>query len=229
MSSLAGAPPPHCNAAFPSTRRTLRIHGTRTTPNPVELPGDPWHSQPLCFPHRTRAPRAIAPGAPTRGLSFWRWCSLRSETAWLCAHGRLWRLVVRARPLARIAPSQARDTTPAALPRSHRRRLLPPLPPAPPLRPRPPRRTQPRDPSKRAPPVAISHYRPRPCRLARTCSTRSLSRCHATYLRTRCCRLARRSVPWTCAMSCRYRYSPASSRPASPYARRRRILSLRET
>ena len=76
MSSLAGAPPPHCNAAFPSTRRTLRIHGTRTTPNPVELPGDPWHSQPLCFPHRTRAPRAIAPGAPARGLSFWRWCSL---------------------------------------------------------------------------------------------------------------------------------------------------------
>ena len=174
-------------------------------------------------------PRAVAPGAPARGLPFWRWCSLRSETAWFRAHSRLWRLVVRARPLARIAPSQARDTTPAALPRSHRRRLLPPLPPAPPLRPRPPRRKQPLAPSKRAPPVSISHYRPRPCRLARTCSTRSLSRCHATYLRTRCCRLARRSVPWTCAMSCRYRYSPASSRPASPYARRRRILSLRET
>ncbi len=98
-------------------------------------------------------PRAIAPGAPARGLSCWRWCSLLSETAWFCAHGRLWRLVVRARPLARIARSQARDATPAAVPRSHRRRLLPPLPPAPPLRPRPPRRTQPLDPRGRAPPV----------------------------------------------------------------------------
>ena len=98
-------------------------------------------------------PRAVAPGAPARGLPFWRWCSLRSETAWFRAHGRLWRLVVRARPLARIAPSQARDATPAALPRFHRRRLLPSLPPAPPLRPRPPRRTQPLDPRGRAPPV----------------------------------------------------------------------------
>ena len=98
-------------------------------------------------------PRAVAPGAPARGLPFWRWCSLRSETAWFRAHSRLWRLVVRARPLARIAPSQARDATPAAVPRSHRRRLLPPLPPAPPLRPRPPRRTQPLDPRGRPPPV----------------------------------------------------------------------------
>ncbi len=104
-------------------------------------------------PKAAKAPQAVAPGASARGLSFWRWCSLRSETAWFRAHSRLWRLVVRARPLARIAPSQARDATPAALPRSHRRRLLPPLPPAPPLRPRPPRRTQPLDPRGRAPPV----------------------------------------------------------------------------
>jgi len=103
--------------------------------------------------HPDQAPRADAPVAAARGLSFWRWCSLRSETAGFRAHGRLWRLVVRARPLARIAPSQARDATPAAWPRSHRRRLLPPLPPAPPLRPLPPRRTQPLDPRKRAPPV----------------------------------------------------------------------------
>jgi len=102
------------------------------------------------YPH---PPRADAPGASVRGLSFWRWCSLRSETACFRAIGRLWRLVVRARPLARIAPSQARGATPAALPRSHRRRLLPPLPPAPPLRPRPPHRTQPLDPRGRAPPV----------------------------------------------------------------------------
>jgi hypothetical protein len=50
-----------------------------------------------------KSPRAVAPGATVRGLSFCRWCSLRSETAWLRAVGRLWRLVVRARPLARIA------------------------------------------------------------------------------------------------------------------------------
>ena len=109
-------------------------------------------------------PRAVAPGAPARGLPFWRWCSLRSETAWFRAHSRLWRLVVRARPLARIAPSQARDATPAAVPRSHRRRLLPPLPPSPPLRPRPPRRTQPLDPRGRAPPVFYENNGPAPGR-----------------------------------------------------------------
>ena len=45
------------------------------------------------------------------------------------AHGRLWRLVAQARPLARIAPSRTQDATPAALPRVHRRRFLPPLAP----------------------------------------------------------------------------------------------------
>ena len=54
--------------------------------------------------------------------------SLRSETAWFRADGRLWRFVARARPFARIAPGRRLAVaTPAALPRSHRRRLLPPL------------------------------------------------------------------------------------------------------
>ena len=44
------------------------------------------------------------------------------------AHGRLWRYVARARPFGRIAPGRRLAVaTPAALPRSHRRRLLPPL------------------------------------------------------------------------------------------------------
>jgi len=44
------------------------------------------------------------------------------------AHGRLWRYVARARPFARIAPTRRLAVaTPAALPRSHLRRLLPPL------------------------------------------------------------------------------------------------------
>lgn len=39
--------------------------------------------------------------------------ALRAETAWLRAHGRLWRFVIRARPFARIAPGRrlsGRDT-----------------------------------------------------------------------------------------------------------------------
>ena len=56
--------------------------------------------------------------------------SLRAETAWLRAHGRLWRFVVRARPFARIASARGLSVaTPAALPRSRRRRLLPSLRP----------------------------------------------------------------------------------------------------
>jgi hypothetical protein len=35
--------------------------------------------------------------------------SLRAETAWLRAHGRLWRFVVQARPFARIAPGRRRS------------------------------------------------------------------------------------------------------------------------
>ena len=44
--------------------------------------------------------------------------SLRSETAWLRAHGRLWRFVVRARPFARIAlvAGSVRDTGGLAAP-----------------------------------------------------------------------------------------------------------------
>lgn len=38
----------------------------------------PWLA-PLCVEsHRD----TVAPGAPARGVPFWRWCSLRSETAW---------------------------------------------------------------------------------------------------------------------------------------------------
>jgi len=97
--------------------------------------------------------RAVAPVARARRLRSGAGVRCGRRRLGFRAHGRLWRLVGQARPLARIAPSQARDATPAALPRSHRRRLLPPLPPALPLRPRPPHRTQPLDPRGRAPPV----------------------------------------------------------------------------
>lgn len=51
--------------------------------------------------------------------------SLRSETAWFRAISDLWRFVAPATSRQDRTLSQAPGATPAALPRSHRRRLLP--------------------------------------------------------------------------------------------------------
>lgn len=78
---------------------------------------------------RLRLARAGPDTAPVFRSDCGSGLSLRAETAWLRAHGRLWRFFVRARPFSRIAPGRGLSVaTPAALQRSRRRRLHPPLP-----------------------------------------------------------------------------------------------------